>query len=275
MLEGRLKILVTNDDGINAPGLWAAVRALRPVGEVFVVAPESEQSGVGSALTLHAPVGARSVEVDPARSGDGSFPDPVTAFAVSGTPGDSSILGLEQLVGAVDLVVSGINSGSNLGWDVMVSGTVGAALQGYVRGYRTIAVSVGAVLNPKFETAAQVLQLVAERLTQNGPDLDFFLNINVPNLPLQQISGIQVTRLGRRSYGESVREEGFGPDKKYRIARNRPIGGEPAEDTDIWAAKHNRISITPMQLPLGHQEQAPLLESLISDIPGLLLPHLD
>jgi 5'-nucleotidase len=285
-----LKILLTNDDGIHAPGLWAAAQALAQVGELFVVAPDREQSGVGASLTLHAPVKARALEIpalgrlsaaaneEAAAAGaqQASEPrHPVTAFSVEGTPGDSCILGLEKLVGAVDLVVSGINSGSNLGSDVMVSGTVGAALQGYLRGYPTIAISVGSVQNPRFDGAAALLRLISQRLAQweanNESREPFLLNVNVPSLAPEQITGVQVTRPGGRSYGESVREEGTGHQKRYWISRNRAVMADNGEGTDMWAVKNNRISITPLNLNLGHADQVPRIESLLAGVPGELL----
>ena len=295
-----LKILLTNDDGIHAPGLWAAAQALSQVGEVCVVAPDREQSGVGASLTLHAPVVARSLEIpalerlSAAANEEAASPDEpqaeirhrVTAFSVEGTPGDSCILGLEKLVGPVDLVVSGINRGSNLGWDVMVSGTVGAAFQGYFRGYPTIAISVGSVQNPRFDGAASLLRLMAQKLAQEHrqdsaqghappehpePRVPFLLNINVPSLAPDQITGLEITRPGGRSYGESVREEGTGHQKRYWIARNRPVMADNGEGTDMNAAKNNRISITPLHLNLSHQEMLPRVEALLSGVPEELL----
>ncbi|HIB12185.1 MAG TPA: 5'/3'-nucleotidase SurE [Dehalococcoidia bacterium] len=276
-----MKILLTNDDGIRATGLWAAVEALRKVGEVFVVAPDREQSGVGASLTLHSSLRVTPEQVpdsvtgptngDPTGNENGVFP--VTAYSVQGTPGDSCILALENVVGAVDLVVSGINSGSNLGWDVMVSGTFGAALQGYVRGYPTIAISVGAVNNPQFSAASQLLEMMALRFRDNAQDFNssLFLNINIPSLPVERISGLKVTQLGSRSYGESVRVEGTGDDKRYWIARNRPISGTPVDGTDIWAMKNNYISITPMQISFSQQQQAADVEKLVDGISDELL----
>ena len=304
-----LKILLTNDDGIYAPGLWAAAQALARVGELFIVAPDREQSGVGAALTLHAPVKATAiatdgrlgraavVAADTADASDapvaGETLHPVTAFAVEGTPGDSCILGLEKLAGPVDLVVSGINSGSNLGWDVLVSGTVGAAWQGYVRGYPTIAISVGSVQNPRFDGAAALLQTLAQRLTARpaaaadtpaviasdapavaadvpaaGGREPLLLNINVPSLPPELLAGIELTRPGGRSYGEAVREEGFGPQKRYWIARNRPVMADNGPGTDMYAVRNNRISLTPMHLNLGHPQQIPPLAELLADVLG-------
>ena len=279
-----LKILLTNDDGIHAPGLWAAAQALARVGELFIVAPDREQSGVGASLTLHAPVKVQSIATDgrlgraavaaadtPDASAGAETLHPVSAFSVEGTPGDSCILGLEKLVGPVDLVVSGINSGSNLGWDLLVSGTVGAAWQGYVRGYPTIAISVGSVTNPRFDGAAALLRLIGSKLAQRPEKEPFLLNVNVPSLAPEQLTGLEVTRPGGRSYGESVREEGTGHQKRYWIARNRPVMADNGEGTDMWAAKNNRISITPLHLNLGHQEQVGRIEDLLDGVAGELL----
>ncbi len=270
-----MKILLINDDGIHAPGLWAAAKALRSVGELFVVAPDREQSGVGASLTLHAPLRVRTVPVNALLESDGESPFEVTAYSAEGTPGDCAILGLEKLVGKVDLVVSGINSGSNLGWDTIVSGTVGGAIQGFVRGYPTIAISVGSVRDPIFDGAARLLGLVALRLRESPPDYPLFLNINVPSLQLDRLTGVQVTKLGGRSYGESVREEGTGAQKKYWISRDRPLGSVSLEGTDSWAVRNNQISITPLHLGLGNDDRIPDVETLLKDLPSALLSRRD
>ena len=160
-----MKILVINDDGIKSAGLWAAVRAVRRVGEVVVVAPAKEQSGVGASLTLHSPVKVNPWTPDDEFQESDGDRHPVTAYTAEGTPGDCCILALETLTTGVDLVVSGINSGSNLGWDVMVSGTVGGAVQGYNRGHSTIAISVGSVTSPRYEVAGRLLEGLARRLS--------------------------------------------------------------------------------------------------------------
>ena len=275
-----LKILLTNDDGIHAPGLLAAARALASVGELHIVAPSREQSGVGSALTLHEAIQATPIQIDELLGDEARPRYPITAFSVQGTPADSCVLALERLVGRVDLVVSGINRGSNLGADIFVSGTVGAALQGYLRGFPTVAISVGSVQNPQFDGAARLLQLLAAQLGLTPPPRTpaqdaLFLNVNLPSVPLSEISGVQITRLGGRSYGESVREEGIGEPKRYRISRNKPIHGDSPKGTDIWALKNNRISITPIQADLTNGERIPQLESLLADIPVRLLQRQD
>lgn len=272
-----MKILLTNDDGIHAPGLWAAARSLASVGEVAVVAPDREQSGVGASMTLHAPLFVHQVPAEqylmqfapgadtPPRSADAVHPPPaaleelahpINAWAVQGTPADSCILALEQLVmPKPDLVVSGINRGSNLGWDVIVSGTVGAAVQGWVRGYPTIAISVGSVQSPRYQLSAEVLARLAQRLADApGISPPYFLNVNVPNEPADRIAGVQVTRLGGRAYGESVRSEDSFGHRRYWISRNRAVlsGGD---GSDIAASRANYIGITPMGMAFSTTDE--------------------
>ena len=261
-----MKILVINDDGIKSAGLWAAVRALRRVGEVVVVAPAKEQSGVGASLTLHSPVKVTPWTPDDEFRESNGDQHPVSAYAAEGTPGDCCILALETLTAGVDLVVSGINSGSNTGWDVMVSGTVGGAVQGYNRGHSTIAVSVGSVTSPRYEVAGRLLEGLAHRLSQREGE-PLFLNLNVPNVAPELVKGIRATRLGGLSYRESVRQEGTDGDAKlYRIARNRPGNQTQAEDSDIQALKSNYVSITPLRLGMGDDSAISTVESLLDGL---------
>ncbi len=263
-----MKILVTNDDGINSPGLWAAVEAVRPYGEIFVAAPDREQSGVGPSLTLHVPI--RATEVDPqveaspsARSPGGA--NSVRAFAVEGTPGDCSVLALEKLAGPVDLVVSGINMGSNLASDIFVSGTVGAALHGYMRGFASIAVSVAAVKNTRFDVAATILGVLVGRLKEREVAGPFLLNVNVPNDPMENIKDIQLCRLAGKSYSENVREGDDGRRKYYWISRNKPMHRDEGEDTDVWALRNNRVSITPLDFNL-QSSQASRFKEVVDNL---------
>ena len=261
-----MKILVINDDGIKSAGLWAAVRALRKVGEVVVVAPAREQSGVGASLTLHSPVKVTPWTPDAEFTESVADQHPVTAYAAEGTPGDCCILALETLTTGVDLVVSGINSGSNCGWDVMVSGTVGGAVQGFNRGRNTIAVSVGSVTAPRYEVAGRLLEGLARRLSQREGD-PLFLNLNVPNVAPELVKGVRATRLGGLSYRESVRLETTDGDVKgYRIARNRPGNQAQAADSDIQALKENYVSITPLKLGMGDDASLPQVEALLDGL---------
>lgn len=261
-----MKILVINDDGIKSAGLWAAVRALRRVGEVVVVAPAREQSGVGASLTLHSAVNVAPWTVEDEFRESGPDRHEVTAYSTEGTPGDCCIIALETLTTGVDLVVSGINSGSNCGWDVMVSGTVGGAVQGFNRGKPTIAVSVGSVTSPRYEVAGRVLEGLARRLVEReGAPL--FLNLNVPSVAPEQVKGIRATRLGGLSYRESVRVEGTDGDAKlYKIARNRPGNQAQTADSDVQALKDNYVSITPLRLGMGDDAAIPDVEALLDGL---------
>ena len=252
-----MKILVTNDDGIYAPGLWAAVEALKGCGEIFVVAPDREQSGVGTSLTLHAPI--RACEI-PSQVHGSSYD--IKAYSVEGTPADSCVLALERLVGPVDLVVAGINQGSNLGMDVLISGTVGAALQGYVRGYLSIAISVAAVRDTRFEVAASLLRLMGQSLAEGAAMPLSLVVINLPNEPADKIEGVDITHLGGRSYGETVSEGDDRRRKYYWISRSQPVEQEYPKDTDIWAVRHNRISITPIHSDLTDKKRMLALHSI-------------
>ena len=247
-----MKILVTNDDGISSPGLWAAVEALRPHGEVHVVAPDREQSGVGASLTLHVPI--RATPVTPRVNGDA---DGIRAYSVEGTPADSCVLALENLVGKVDLVVSGINMGSNLASDILVSGTMGAALHGYMRGFASIAISVSAVRDTRFDVAAALLSAMVERLWSQEVPRPFLLNVNVPNQAPEAIKGIEISRLARRNYTESVKEGDDGRRKYYWISRNRSASEGVGESTDACAVRNNRISITPLDFDLTETGRLP------------------
>ena len=265
-----MKILVTNDDGIRSPGLWAAVEALKEAGEIFVVAPDREQSGVGASLTLHVPIRAHKV---PPRVEGGE--NGITSYSVEGTPGDSCVLALEHLVGPVDLVVSGINQGSNVGQDVLISGTVGAAFHGYFRGYPSIAISVGAIKDLRYEAATAFLRILSNRLTDGVKLPPTLINVNVPNEPLEKIEGVKITHLGRRSYGEVVTKGTDGRREYYWIARNKPMHQEQGEDTDIWALRHNRISVTPIHSGLTDIEQIPVLEGIFQGYTCQLLGRQD
>ena len=188
-----MKILVTNDDGFYARGLWLLARELSKVGDVVIVAPDREQSAVGSSMTLHHPLRVRKVR---------SPLEGVPRYSVEGTPSDCVILALGRLLtDKVDLVFSGINEGANLGDDVLLSGTVGAALQGYFKGIPSVAISVGAIKDVHFDVAAKLAGILAQQMGDIPREV--LLNVNLPNLPFEKIKGIEVTKLGRRSFEET------------------------------------------------------------------------
>jgi 5'-nucleotidase len=263
-----MRILISNDDGIYAKGLWILAEALQPLGEVVIVAPDRDQSGVGTAISLHNPV--RVTEVLPQTNH-------IKTYAVEGTPADAVILGLEWLVERpVDLVVSGINEGSNLGDDILVSGTVGAALQAYVRGINTIAISVTALKEVRFEVATAVAELLVRYFKEAGDGNPVFLNVNVPNVFPEQIQGVEVTRTTRRSYVDAVQEGHDGKRKYFWITRQRASEEQPEEGTDRWAIQQKRISLTPLHVAWTDtsalERLRPLAQSIGQGLPTFFPP---
>lgn len=236
-----MRILVTNDDGIYSEGLWALARAVAPAGEVVVAAPDREQSAVGTSVTLHHLIRVREVEPPP---GAGPVAE---AYAIEGTPADSVILALGHLLKQKpDLLVSGINQGANLGNDVLISGTVGAALQGYFLGIPSLAFSVTALEEVRYEAAVKLAGLLARKFAEGALDSQpILLNVNLPNLPPDEIKGIRLTRLAGRAYADDIKEGYDGKRKYYWIVRGRPEWKEE-EGTDIWAIRHQMVSIVPL-----------------------------
>ena len=252
-----MKILITNDDGVESPGLWAAVDALKGTGDIYVAAPDREQSGVGTALTLHIPI--RAKEITPlVEKGVGEM----KAYAIEGTPGDSCVLGLEKLVGPVDLVVSGINQGANVGEDVLISGTVGAALQGHLRGYPSIAISVASVRNTRYDVAASLLESLGKQMADGKTLPPSLINVNLPNEPRDRIKGLKVTTLGARSYGENIKDGTDGRRSYYWISRDKFLNPLQEENSDSKALKENFVSVTPLRITLTDHDSLPQVEDL-------------
>ena len=229
-------ILVTNDDGIHAAGLAALVAALAPLGEVYVVAPDREQSAVGHALTLHRPL-----RVDRLAE---------RRFAVNGTPSDCVNLGVLGLLPEPPvLVVSGINHGSNLGDDVTYSGTVSAAMEGTLLGVPSMAVSLLDGEAGGFENAGRIAELVAARTLVEGLPAKTLLNVNVPP---GEVRGVRMTRLGHRVYREKVVQEVDPRGRPYYWIGAGPPEWREDEASDIAAVHAGWASVTPLHLDLTH-----------------------
>jgi 5'-nucleotidase len=252
-----MQILVTNDDGILAPGLWALVRELKGSARVVVVAPDREQSASGTAVSLRQPL--RVQKVSPVVPG-------VEAYSVEGTPCDSVILALGKLIkDDVNLVVSGINQGHNLGDDIFISGTVGAALQGYLRGLPALAVSVAAENNSGRENAARLAKLLAEKIIAKKLPSDIFLNINLPDLPLAGIKGVKITRPAHKTHIDSVEEGHDGRREYYWLVRQKQ-NNNAAKNTDIQLLESGYISITALHSTLFRKDVAAINDSLCSEL---------
>ena len=238
-------ILVTNDDGVSAPGLLALVQEMRQLGKVSVLAPDRNWSGGGHVKTLD-----RALRVKEVRLADGT-----QAFAGDGAPSDCVALGtLGFFKEPIDLVVSGINAGANLGHDVTYSGTVTAAMEAVIWNIPGIAFSLGSQIpHPQsvdYSAAARIARELTGELIEHGIPKDALLNVNIPNLPYDQIRGIVRTRQGLRVYRDRL-DRRVDPRGKayYWIGGDAPTG-VPEPGTDVGALADGYVSVTPLQLDL-------------------------
>ncbi|HUR39693.1 MAG TPA: 5'/3'-nucleotidase SurE [Verrucomicrobiae bacterium] len=237
-----MRILLSNDDGCQAPGLVCLAQLLRQHAELTVVAPDRNRSGASNSLTLLTPVRVTN------RHADGTL-------CIDGTPTDCVHLALTGLMDKEpDMVVSGINAGPNLGDDVLYSGTVAAAMEGRHLGLPAIAVSSGGINPQHYDTAARVTLILIQRLALERLSNDAILNVNVPDLPFDKLTGFEVTRLGNRHRAEKAMQAAD--------PRGRPIwwiGNAGAEancgpGTDFHAIANGRVSITPIDTDLTHHK---------------------
>jgi 5'-nucleotidase len=249
-----MHILVTNDDGVYAPGLLALAKAMQPLGKVSILAPDRNWSASGHVKTLHRPLRVKEVALE----------DGMRGLASDGAPSDCvalAVLGI--LPEKVDLLVSGINPNGNVGHDVTYSGTVTAAMEGAIWGIPSLAFSLDRRENDlvglHFDAAAAVAAEVVEVVRSNALPPNLLLNVNIPNLPRSEMKGILVTRMGLRIYrDELVRREDPRGVPYYWIGGDVPTG-VPEEGTDIGALAGDYVSITPIQLDLtAHQELTPI-----------------
>jgi 5'-nucleotidase len=254
-----LRILVSNDDGIYADGIWTLASELSRIAEVIIVAPDREQSAVGTAVSLRKPL--RVQEIIPLYNG-------IKAYSVEGTPSDAVIVGLGKMVnGKVDLVISGINQGSNLGEDVLISGTVGAALSGYLRGFPAMAISCDA---QRFSAAylkevARFAALLSKRVMTANLPATIFLNVNMPDLPITEFKGIKIAGLAHKSHVNTV-EEGHDGKRSYYMLVRASINRQVDKRSDIWASGQGYITVTPVHLFLNDRLPLAVIEKLISGL---------
>lgn len=245
-------ILVTNDDGVYSPGIQILAKRLRALDSVVIVAPDRERSAAGHSMTLHRPLLIEEVKD--------------SMYCVNGTPTDCVNIAVKGLLKETPrLVVSGINKGPNLGDDVTYSGTVAAAIEGILLGIPSMAVSVVARENFRFAEAAEVAFQTAVRVAEQGLEPGTLLNINVPNLPISEIQGTRITRLGKRIYHQMTVERVDPRGKKYYWIGGGEPDWEREEGTDLDAVDRSMVSITPLHLDLTHYpsfQQLRTMESL-------------
>lgn len=256
-----MRILITNDDGIHSPGLETLERIARGMSEdVWIVAPESEQSGAGHSLSLSDPLRMREISD--------------RHFAVRGTPTDCVLMAVKSVMpDAPDLILSGVNRGQNLAEDVTYSGTIAAAMEGTALGIRAMALSQAMNFTEggiKWECAeAHGLPLVAQLVEQGWPE-GVLLNINFPDTTPDQVKGVEITRQGKRDQGLmriDQREDNRGAPY-YWIGFNQSRSN-PDDGTDLRAVYDFKISVTPLHLNLTHDSSVDALRGAVADIPGV------
>jgi 5'-nucleotidase len=237
-----VKILVSNDDGYFAPGITLLAEALRQLGEVTVVAPERDRSGASNSLTLDRPLTVRRA--------------PNGFFSVNGTPTDCVHIAVTGLLDFTpDVVVSGVNLGANMGDDTIYSGTVAAAVEGYLLGIPSVAVSLASKAGEHFETAIGVALKMVERLSRQPFGEAVLLNVNVPDIAPAQLGAMEVTRLGKRHKAEPVvKLQTPRGETAYWIG---PAGAaaDAGPGTDFHAVESGRVSVTPLRMDLTHGSQ--------------------
>lgn len=232
-----MRILLSNDDGYFAPGLIALAEELKNVAEITVVAPERDRSGASNSLTLDRPLIVK-------RSHSGFL-------YVNGTPTDCVHLAVTGLLDhAPDMVVSGINHGTNMGDDTIYSGTVAAAMEGFLLGIPSIAVSLASKQGGNFASAAKIARQLVERHRDNPCEHLALLNVNVPDTPYEQLQKIEVTRLGRRHKAEGVVKATNPRGQSMFWIGAAGDAQDAGEGTDFHAVANNRVSLTPLQIDL-------------------------
>jgi 5'-nucleotidase len=248
-----MRILLTNDDGIDAPGITTLAEELKKRNhEIIVVAPDRQQSATSHSITLHEPLRI--------------FKRGENRYATTGTPTDCVTLAIQVLIKKpVDLVISGINSGQNMGEDVLYSGTVAAALEGMFLGFPSIAVSIASYSQQKYETAAYHLCNLLDKNLHQLIAMDEIFNINVPNVKKEDVNGFKITKLGHRHYEDFVVKQ-MDPRGRniYWIGGDKPLWCY-SEGTDAKAISENYISITPVSPNFTNRCSFDKLEKWLSE----------
>lgn len=237
-----MRILLTNDDGINARGIHALIKELNSIAEIYVVAPNRERSAAGHSITVFEPIKVAKV----------SLPGVKAGWAAYGTPVDCVKLAISKLIeDKVDLVVSGINHGSNMGTDVLYSGTVSAAAEGVLMGCAGIAVSLDSYdQDSDFEFTARFTRMVIRNIMKRETGHRTLININIPDINPQEIKGVRITRLGTRNYDNLFDEHKDPKGNSFYWLGGGVLEEEQELDSDVYAVQERYISITPIHLDL-------------------------
>ncbi|MEO5789737.1 MAG: 5'/3'-nucleotidase SurE [Gelidibacter sp.] len=242
-MKKRPLILVTNDDGITAPGLRTLIEVMKTIGDVVVVAPDSPQSAMGHAITVNSTLYVEEVQIDP----DGTI-----EYSCSGTPADCVKLAVKQVLGRrPDLCVSGINHGSNSSINVIYSGTMSAALEAGIEGIPAIGFSLcDYKWSANFEACKGFVKTITENVLKNGLPTGVVLNVNIPNLPKEAIKGIKICRQAKANWEEEFDKRTNPNGRDYYWLAGKFVNLDHGEDTDEWALEHGYVSVVPVQFDL-------------------------
>jgi 5'-nucleotidase len=236
-------ILVTNDDGITAPGLRTLIEVMKTIGDVVVVAPDSPQSGMGHAITVNSTLFVEKVKVDEGKQME---------YSCSGTPADCVKLAVTQILDRKpDLCVSGINHGSNSSINVIYSGTMSAAIEAGIEGIPAIGFSLlDYSWNANFEAAKPYVKSIVENVLKEGLPKDVVLNVNIPNLLKQELKGIKICRQARANWEEEFDKRTNPQGRIYYWLTGKFVNLDHGEDTDEWALQNGYVSVVPVQFDL-------------------------
>ncbi len=246
-----MRILVSNDDGYQAEGIKKLTQAISEIAEVVVVAPNENKSAASSSLTIGKPL--MPVQIDE------------NILAIDATPSDCVHLALcGFLKESIDLVVTGINLGANLGDDVIYSGTVAGAIEGRFLGLPSIAISLASWKCKNFETAAIIAKRLVEKIEKAPLSHNTIINVNVPDVPIEEVKGIKSTRLGNRHMSEPSIQDQNDPSL-YWIGENGPEA-DNGEGTDFYAVNNNFVSVTPLQIDLTKYSEVKQVSDWLKDL---------
>lgn len=250
----RPVILVTNDDGITAPGIASLVEAVKDLGDVIVVAPDKPQSGMGHAITIGVPLRLNKVD---------DIIDGVTSYQTSGTPVDCVKLAVDKILHRKpDICLSGINHGANHSINVIYSGTMSAAMEASIEGIPSVGFSL---LDFRFEADFSASKFFVRKIVESllkAPKnvKHLLLNVNIPAVPLELMNGIKVCKQAYAKYDEDFDERQDPHGKKYYWLTGEFVNFDTSEDTDVWALEHNYVSVVPVQFDLTNYELKKQLE---------------
>jgi len=242
MKSERPLILVSNDDGITAPGIRALIEAVSELGEVVIVAPDAPQSGMGHAVTISKPLRLDKTDIY----------ESLVAYQCSGTPADCVKLAVDKVLHRKpDLLVSGINHGSNSSINVLYSGTMSAAMEGAIEGIPSVGFSLcNFAYDADFTAAKKIVKIIAQNIIKNGLPVGTLLNVNIPNVSEKELNGVKICRQALAKWQEEFDERKDPNGRKYYWLTGKFVNRDKGEDTDEWALANNFVSVVPVHFDL-------------------------